>query len=122
MSGECHEAENQKGLVICFIEKIAETYKDATKIMLIMDNFNNHKPVSLYEIFQPEKAKALRNRFQVDYTPNHGSWLNMAEEEPNVLTPPMFVQKNCIYRGSTKRGRSVAKITQLETCFEKFGS
>jgi len=69
-----------------FIEDIAESYKDAKKITLIMDNYNTHKPGSLYEVFQPEKAKSLWDRFQFEYTPKHGSWLNMAEIELNVLT------------------------------------
>ncbi|SEJ10682.1 DDE superfamily endonuclease [Azotobacter beijerinckii] len=33
----------------------------------------------------PEQAKALRDRFEFVYTPKHGSWLNMAEIEINVL-------------------------------------
>jgi len=36
--------------------------------------------------FSPEKAKALRDKFEFVYTPKHGSWLNMAEIELNVLT------------------------------------
>jgi hypothetical protein len=69
-----------------FIEEIAETYKDATKITLVMDNFKTHKPGSLYEVFPPEKAKALWDRFEFVYTPKHGSWLNVAEIELNVLS------------------------------------
>lgn len=70
----------------CFIEEIAEAYGDAEKITLVMDNLNTHKPGSLYEVFTPEKAKALWDRFEFVYTPKHGSWLNMAEIELNVLT------------------------------------
>ena len=70
----------------CFIEKIAEQYESAEKITLVMDNLNTHSPGALYETFPPEKAKALWNRFEFVYTPKHGSWLNMAEIELNVLT------------------------------------
>ena len=35
--------------------------------------------------FAPEKAKALWDRFEFVYTPKHGSWLNMAEIEINVM-------------------------------------
>jgi hypothetical protein len=69
----------------CFIEDIAEQYKKAKKITLVMDNLNTHKPESLYAAFSPEKAKQLWNRFDFQYTPKHGSWLNMAEIELNVL-------------------------------------
>ena len=51
-----------------------------------MDNLNTHSPGALYQTFPPEKAKALWNRFEFVYTPKHGSWLNMAEIELNVLT------------------------------------
>jgi len=68
-----------------FIEDITKKYKNAEKITLVMDNLNTHKPGSLYEVFSPEKAKRLWDRFQFVYTPKHGSWLNMAEIELNVL-------------------------------------
>lgn len=69
-----------------FLEEIAGQYKNAEKITLVMDNLNTHEPGSLYETFAPEKAKALWDRFEFVYTPKHGSWLNMAEIELNVLT------------------------------------
>jgi transposase len=68
-----------------FVEKIASRYEDAGKITLVMDNLNTHVAGSLYEAFSPEKAKALWDRFEFVYTPKHGSWLNMAEIELNVL-------------------------------------
>jgi hypothetical protein len=68
-----------------FLKEIAEHYKDAAKITLIMDNLNTHEPGSFYEAFQPEQAKDLWERFEFVYTPKHGSWLNMAEIELNVL-------------------------------------
>jgi hypothetical protein len=69
-----------------FIEEIAVQYESAEKITLVMDNLNTHNPGSLYEAFPPEKAKTLWERFEFVYTPKHGSWLNMAEIELNVLT------------------------------------
>ena len=70
----------------CFLEGIATQYESAEKITLVMDNLNTHKPGSFYETFPPDKAKALWDRFEFVYTPKHGSWLNMAEIELNVLT------------------------------------
>jgi len=69
-----------------FIEKIASHYKEAKKITLVMDNLNTQTPGALYECFEPAKAKSLWDRFEFVYTPKHGSWLNMAEIELNVLT------------------------------------
>ncbi len=52
---------------------------------MVMDNLNTHKAGSLYEAFAPEEAKGIWDRFEFVYTPIHGSWLNMAEIELNVL-------------------------------------
>ena len=51
-----------------------------------MDNLGTYKPGSLYEAFSPEEAKTLWDRFEFACTLKHGSWLNMAEIELNVLT------------------------------------
>lgn len=69
-----------------FLQEIVGQYNSADKITLVMDNLNTHTPGSLYETFPPDKAKALWDKFEFVYTPKHGSWLNMAEIELNVLT------------------------------------
>ena len=70
-----------------FIQKIAdETYPDAKKITLVMDNYNTHTLGAFYKVFQPEEAKRLIDRFEFVFTPKHGSWLNMAEIELHVLS------------------------------------
>jgi hypothetical protein len=69
-----------------FLKDIAAKYESAKKITLVMDNLNTHNPGSLYETFEPDKAKALWDRFEFIYTPKHGSWLNIAEIELSVLT------------------------------------
>jgi len=68
-----------------FMKDIAEHYTRAERITLVMDNLNTHTPGSLYETFPPQEAKCLWDRFEFVYTPIHGSWLNMAEIELNVL-------------------------------------
>lgn len=68
-----------------FMEDIANQYETADKITIVNDNLNTHEIGSFYETFQPDKAKALCDRFEFVYTPKHGSWLNMAEIELNVL-------------------------------------
>ncbi len=69
-----------------FIKQIAdEWYKDARKITLVMDNLATHKAAALYEVYPPQEAKRIWDRFEFVYTPKHGSWLNMAEIELNVL-------------------------------------
>lgn len=69
-----------------FIKEIAdEHYPTAEKIRLVMDNLATHKAAALYGAFAPEEAKRIWDRFEFIYTPKHGSWLNMAEIELNVL-------------------------------------
>ena len=68
-----------------FLHDIAGRYPDATRITLVMDNLNTHRPGALYETFQPAWAKALWDRFEFVFTPKHGSWLNVAEVELNVM-------------------------------------
>lgn len=61
-------------------------FPQATKIVLVQDNLNTHKPASLYEAFPPAEARRLVERFEWHYTPKHGSWLDMAEIELSVLS------------------------------------
>lgn len=69
-----------------FVKRISdEMYPQAKKITLVMDNLKTHDPSSLYETFSPEEAKRIWDRFELVYTPKHGSWLNMAEIELHVL-------------------------------------
>lgn len=79
-----HESKTKKHWAL-FIKYISSKYPNAEKIRLVMDNLNTHKPAALYEAFPPEEAKQLWDRFEFIYTPKHGSWLNMAEIELNVL-------------------------------------
>lgn len=60
-------------------------YRDAHRVVLVMDNLNTHTPASLYEAFEPAEAKRLADKLEIHYTPKHGSWLNMAEIELSVL-------------------------------------
>ena len=68
-----------------FLKDIAQRYPDASRILLVMDNLSTHRPGALYDAFPPAEAKALWDRFEFVYTPKHGSWLNVAEVELNVL-------------------------------------
>lgn len=61
-------------------------YPDIEKITLVMDNLNTHKISSLYKAFPAADARRIAKRLDVHYTPKHGSWLNIAEIELNVMT------------------------------------
>jgi hypothetical protein len=59
-------------------------FPEATKIVLVQDNLNTHRPASLYEAFLAAEARRLVERFEWHYTPKHGSWLDLAESELSV--------------------------------------
>jgi hypothetical protein len=89
LSGERHvkvTTNKTKQDWAAFIKEIAdEHYPSAKKIRLVMDNLATHNPAALYEAFEPQEAKRIWDKFEFIYTPKHGSWLNMAEIELNVL-------------------------------------
>ena len=61
-------------------------YTDVPKVTLVMDNLNTHTLGSLYEAFPPAEARRLAERLEIHYTPKHGSWLDIAENELSTLT------------------------------------
>jgi hypothetical protein len=69
----------------CVRTVLDEHYPDAETVVLVMDNLNTHGLSSLYEAFEPAEARRLAERLEIHYTPEHGSWLNMAEIEQSVL-------------------------------------
>ena len=68
-----------------FLADIAKRYPSATRITLVMDNLSTHRPGALYQTYPAAQAKALWDRFEFVFTPKHGSWLNIAEIELNVM-------------------------------------
>lgn len=88
-----------------FVKRISdEWYPKAKKITLVMDNFKTHSAGSLYEVFPPAEAKRIWDKLEFIYTPKHGSWLNMAEIELNVLNG------QCLSRHLDKIGKVKAEV------------
>jgi len=79
------DRRTKKDYAECLRKISDEMYPDAEAIVLVQDNLNTHSPASLYEAFEPAEAKRLAERFEVHYTPKHGSWLDMAEIELGIL-------------------------------------
>ena len=92
-----------------FVRDLANRYEDAKKITLVMDNLSTHKPGSLYDAFSPEEAKRIWDRFEFVYTPKHGSWLNMAEIELNVLI------RQCLNRRMDSLDQVVTAVAAWQT-------
>ena len=76
-----------KGDYAKMMRKIAEEfYPDSERIIIVSDNLNTHNKASFYEAFKPDIAYRLSKKFEMHYTPKHGSWLNIAETELSSLT------------------------------------
>jgi hypothetical protein len=69
--------------VIAYIAE--QMYPDAIKITIVEDNLAAHKLAALYEVYSPQRARAIVNRLEIVRTPRHGSWLNIAENELSIL-------------------------------------
>jgi hypothetical protein len=61
-------------------------YADCPSVTLVSDNLNTHTRGAFYEVFEPERARQLVKRIEFCYTPKHGSWLNIAENELSAMT------------------------------------
>src|SRR5437588_12212172 len=72
---------------------VEDVHEEATKVIVVMDNLNTHKPASLYEAFPPEQARRIAAKLEIHHTPKHGSWLNMAEIELSVLARQCLDQR-----------------------------
>ena len=92
------------------------TYPEAAQVILVMDNLNTHGIASLYEAFDPETARALAARLEIHYTPNHGSWLNMAETELSVLS------RQCLDRRIESKDTMAAEIATWENARNDAGA
>jgi hypothetical protein len=70
----------------CMKDLVEVHFPQAEKIRVVLDNLNTHSPAAFYEAFPPEQARQLTRKLEFHYTPEHSSWLNMAEVEISVLT------------------------------------
>lgn len=69
------------------VEKIVmHDFASAERVKLVLDNLNTHTMGAFYERFSPKYAREIIRRIDFIYTPVHGSWLNIAENELSVLT------------------------------------
>lgn len=82
-------------------ELLRTRYAAAEKVILVCDNLNTHTMGAFYEAFPPEDACELVRRIDFRYTPKHGSWLNISENELSSLT------RQCV------TGRRIADLHQL---------
>ena len=84
-------------------ELLRTRYADAEKVILVCDNLNTHTCGAFYEAFDAKKAHDLVRRIEFRYTPKHGSWLNISENELSSMT------RQCI------SGRRIEDIEMLRS-------
>ncbi|MBU4273294.1 MAG: transposase [Planctomycetes bacterium] len=82
-------------------ETIATKYAEAEKLILVCDNLNTHTMGAFYEAFPASQARKLVRRIDFRFTPKHGSWLNISENELSSMT------RQCL------NGRRIGDIEQL---------
>ena len=74
-------------------------YAEAECVVLVTDNLNTHSPACLYEAFPPAEARRIASKVEWGkerseaVTPEHGSWLNIAEIELSVLHRPCLCRR-----------------------------
>lgn len=69
-----------------FVRKMAEKeYAQVKEIRIVLDNLNTHFAKSFYETFSKRESEKILRNITFYYTPKHGSWLNMAEIEINMM-------------------------------------
>jgi len=93
----------------CLRELVDANYPQARKIRLVQDNLNTHDGASLYKTFAPEEARRILDRIEFHYTPKHGSWLNMAETEINIMN------RQCLNRRLDSRALIAKEVAVWES-------
>jgi len=83
--GWVHERRTKLDFAMVIKDLVDVLDPDAEKIVLVVDNLNIHHPAALYERFPPDEARRLAEKIEWHYTPEHASWLNIAECELSVL-------------------------------------
>ena len=90
LAGKHHVSVREHRTAVDWAEEIKYLvdvmYPEVEKTILVMDNLNTNKPASLYKKYHAAEARRLIKRLEIHYTPKHGSWLDIAEIELNVMT------------------------------------
>ncbi len=104
----CEDRQTRLELAEVLRDVAEKHYPDAERIVLVTDNLKTHGIAALYEAFEPELARRLARRFEWHYTPEHGSWLNIAEIELSVLS------RQCLNRRFENRERLEREVRAWE--------
>lgn len=83
---EVRDTHNRYDWVAVVSGLLDNEYSNVPLISLVQDNHTTHKAHFFYEVYEAPKAKQYLDRLIFEYTPAHGSWLNMAEFELSILS------------------------------------
>ena len=90
LTGHRHVTVTARRTAVDFAREVRDRlevrYPHVEKVVLVLDNWNPHKPAALYHAFEPNVARSPIDRLALHHTPQHGSGLNMAEIELSVLS------------------------------------
>jgi hypothetical protein len=105
LTGRSRVRVTQRRTAIDFAQELRQIvgldYPEAEQIILVCDNLNTHPAGCLYEAFPAPEARRLASKIEWHFTPEHGSWLNIAEVELSVL------HRQCL-------SRRIADVAALE--------
>jgi hypothetical protein len=97
LTGRGNVAVTERRTAIDFAEQLKilvdEDFPNAQTIVLVLDNLNTHHPGALYERYSPEEAHRINSKIEWHHTPEHASWLNMAEIQLSVLARQCLSQQ-----------------------------
>jgi len=92
------------------LNRIARRYAKAARIHLVVDNLSTHSLNCLVTALGPLEGRRLWRRFDVHFTPKHGSWLNAAEMEASL------VSRECL---GSRRIESLQELTSEVTAWNR---
>jgi hypothetical protein len=101
----------------CMADLVYHHFRQVDVIRVVLDNLNTHTPAALYDTFGPEVAREIARKLEFHYTPEHGSWLNMAEVELSVLSGQCLKRRlgdaDTLWReiAAWKDGRNASRAT-----------
>ena len=92
------------------MRRLVLSYPYAEKLRVVLDNLNTHFESSFYETFEKDEAERILSKLDFHYTPEHASWLNVAEIEISAI------DKEC----TDRRMKDISFLRkEVETCTKR---
>ena len=79
------DRRTKKDFALYIKHLLNNTFPDAEKLRIVLDNLNTHTEKAIKETFNGEELNEILDWIEFHPTPKHASWLNIAEIEINVM-------------------------------------